>query len=100
VIQDQLALILTGLDRIDSHTTGHDERLTLLSIRLGTVKESHEEIMDKISDLAGKMIAIRQYIDPENTMQQSPPRPSTERDQHSSIDNLYYPPRDNIITPP
>jgi hypothetical protein len=25
MIQDQLALILTGLDRIDSHATGHDE---------------------------------------------------------------------------
>jgi hypothetical protein len=25
VIQDQLALILTGLNRIDSHATGHDE---------------------------------------------------------------------------
>jgi hypothetical protein len=56
--------------------------------------------MDKISDLAGEMIIIRQCMDPENTMQQSPPRPSTERDQHSSIDELYYPPRDNIITPP
>jgi hypothetical protein len=55
--------------------------------------------MDKISELAGKMIAIQQHMDPENTMQQSPPRPSTKRDQHSSIDELYYPPRDNIITP-
>jgi hypothetical protein len=31
-IQDQLALILTGLNRIDSCATGHDERLMLLSI--------------------------------------------------------------------
>jgi hypothetical protein len=98
VIQDQLALILTGLDRIDSHATGHDEWLMSLSIWLNTVEENYEEIMDKISDLAGKMIAIRQHMNPENTIQQSPPIPPTERDQPSSIDELYYPPRVNIIT--
>jgi hypothetical protein len=100
VIQDQLALILTSLDRIDSCAIGHDEQLTSLSIRLDTVEENHEEIMDKISDLAGEMITIQQCMDPENTMQQSPSRPSTQRDQPSSIDKLYYLPRDNIITPP
>jgi hypothetical protein len=95
----QMDHILSSLDRIDTQAIGYDEQLTSLSMRIDTVEEGYDKLIKKITDLIGEFTAFHQNIVLDKTIQQAAPIPSTDRDQQSSIDNLYYPPRDKLNTP-
>jgi hypothetical protein len=95
----QMDRILSSLDRIDNRVTGHDERLTSLSMRIDIVEEGYSKLIEKITDLTNKFTAFRQNIVLDKTIQQVAPIPSTDRDQQSSIDDLYSPPGDKLHTP-
>jgi hypothetical protein len=91
--------ILNSLDRIDTRAIGHDERLMSLSIRIDTVEEGYDKLIEKITDLTGEFTAFCQKIVPDKTIQQAAPSPHTDRDQQLTIDNLYYPTGDKLNTP-
>jgi predicted nucleic acid-binding Zn-ribbon protein len=93
----QIDHMLSSLNRIDNWATEHDERLMSLSMHINTVKEGYDEHIEKITDLTGKFTTFQQNID--KTTQQAAPIPSTDRDQQSSIDDLYNLPGDRLYTP-
>jgi hypothetical protein len=95
----QMDCILSSLNWIDTQAIGHDEQLTSLSMHINTVKEGYNKLIEKITDLTGEFTTFHQKIVLDKTIQQAAPIPSTNRDQQSSIDNLYYLSEDKLNTP-
>jgi hypothetical protein len=71
----------------------------LLSMQIDTVKEGYDELIKKITDLTDEFTAFCQNIVLDKTIQQAALIPSTDRDQQSSIDNLYSPTGDKLHMP-
>jgi hypothetical protein len=71
----------------------------LLSMRINTVEEGYNELIEKITDLTGEFTAFHQKIVPDKNIQQAAPIPYTDRDQQLPIDDLYYPTEDKLNTP-
>jgi hypothetical protein len=71
----------------------------LLSLRIDTVEGGYDKLVDKIMDLTIEFAAFHHGIAPDKIMQQITLISSTNKDQQSSIDDLYYPPRDKLHIP-
>jgi hypothetical protein len=65
-------------------------------MRIDTVEEGYDKLIEKITDLTNEFTAFRQNIVLDKTIQQAVPIPSTDRDQQLSIDNLYSPTGDKL----
>jgi hypothetical protein len=68
-------------------------------MQINTVEEGYNKLIEKITDLTDEFTAFRQNIVLDKTIQQAAPIPSTDRDQQSSIDDLYSLTGDKLHTP-